>query len=263
MPPIKKSYGIICCRNNHKNGVQLLMVKKSTTYHFCEFVAGHYRKHQDSHLKKLFNNMTYNEKMDILSMKFQNMWYRIYRENPDIVFINGNKNVWASSYLRKKSKFENTFLQDGGVKLKSLIADSINVDTEWEFPKGRKNNNEYELETAIREFTEETGVSHNKFQILWNIQPHIITYTDFGTKYQNTYYYATAIGDWEPKYKFYSQQQISEVASVRWINKSDLQHMKLEDLTYKRLIKWFTKITNKYKKTKKNKKHDKYDVSYL
>jgi hypothetical protein len=30
--------------DSFKNGIQILMVKKSTTYHFCEFVAGHYKK---------------------------------------------------------------------------------------------------------------------------------------------------------------------------------------------------------------------------
>ena len=138
MPGVKKSYGIICFRPG-KNGLQILMVKKSTTYHFCEFVAGHYRKQNDLHIIRLFNNMTYHEKMDILSMKFSNMWYRIYRENPDKVFFQGRQNIWASSYVKKKGKFEEIFLRDSGNKLHKLVANSCNVETPWEFPKGRRN----------------------------------------------------------------------------------------------------------------------------
>jgi 8-oxo-dGTP pyrophosphatase MutT (NUDIX family) len=253
MSPIKKSYGIICCRHSVE-GVQIMMIKKSTTYHFCEFVAGHYRKHNESHLIKLFNNMTYYEKMDILSLKFQNMWYRIYRENPDNVFIQGNTNVWASSYLRKKNKFETTFLHDSGSRLKRLIANSSNVETEWEFPKGRKDNfDESDIETGIREFNEETGIRDDQYKILWNIQPYIMSYIDFGTKYQNQYYYASAIGKWEPDYKFYNKYQVSEVSAVKWLTKTDLVHMKLENVVFQRLIRCFSKIIKKFKSSINNK----------
>jgi 8-oxo-dGTP pyrophosphatase MutT (NUDIX family) len=253
MPPTKKSYGVICCRQS-VDGVQIMMIKKSTTYHFCEFVAGHYRKHNESHLIKLFNNMTYYEKMDILSLKFQNMWYRIYRENPDNVFIQGNTNVWASSYLRKKNKFETTFLHDSGSRLKRLIANSSNVETEWEFPKGRKDHSdESDVETGIREFNEETGVRDDQYKILWNIQPYIMSYIDFGTKYQNQYYYASAIGKWEPDYKFYNKHQVSEVSAVQWLTKTDLAHMKLENIVFQRLTLCFSKVIKKFKSSKNNK----------
>jgi 8-oxo-dGTP pyrophosphatase MutT (NUDIX family) len=247
MPGIKKSYGIICCRPG-KDGVQILMVKKSTTYHFCEFVAGHYQKFNEIHMIKLFNNMTYHEKMDILSMKFHTMWYRIYMENPDKVYLQCNKSFWAASYFKKKNKFESTFLQDGGDKLRRLVACSANVDTPWEFPKGRKNNiREGDIETAVREFYEETGIDDNHFKLLWHINPYVSTYTDFGTTYQNIYYYAAAICKWDPIYKFYDKQQISEVSAVRWITKTGLQYMKLEEITYKRLLNSFRKIIKKYK----------------
>lgn len=249
MPIIKKSYGVICCRPSLR-GVQIIMVKKSTTYHFCEFIAGHYRKNNESHLLKLFNNMTYHEKMDILSMKFQTMWYRIYRENPDEVYMQGNRNPWASSYIRKKSKFESTFMQDGGARLKRLIENSINVETEWEFPKGRKNNHDEDnITAATREFGEETSVLSKQYKILWHVSPFVSTYVDFGTTYQNTYYYAEAVGQWDPKYKFYNKQQISEVSSVRWITKSNLVHMNLEAVTYHRLVRCFTKVIKKFKNT--------------
>jgi hypothetical protein len=249
MPRIKKSYGIICFRPS-ENGVKILMIKKSTTYHFCEFIAGHYGKHNNLHMHKLFNNMTYHEKMDILSLKFQNMWYRIYRENPDKVFLQSNQSFWAASYLKKKNKFETSFLQDGGEKLRKLISKSCNVDTPWEFPKGRKDEKkcEGEIETAIREFYEETGISDNKYTMLWHIKPYIETYTDFGTTYQNIYYYADAIGIWEPEFKFYDKQQIAEVSDVKWISKNDLAHMKLEEITYKRLLNSFNKIISKYRR---------------
>jgi len=248
MPKIKKSYGIVCYRPS-RQGIQLLMIKKSTTYHFCEFVAGHYRKFNEAHIMKLLNNMTYYEKMDILSLNFQNMWYRIYLENPDKVFLQNSHNTWANLYFRKKNKFEFTFLRDGGKKLRQLIANSRNVDTLWEFPKGRKNDiNESDVETAIREFREETGIDYSKYQILWHIKPFVETYTDFGITYQNTYFYAKAIGEWDAIYNFYDKYQISEVSDIKWITKNNLKFLNLDPKSYKRLYNRFLKIIKKCKK---------------
>lgn len=258
MPRIKKSYGIICIRPS-KQGVQMVMVKKATTYHFSEFVSGHYTRHNETHIMKLFNNMTYHEKMDILTLKFQNMWYRVYMSNMDDVLHTNRGCSWINFYLSKKNKFERIFVSDGGKKIRRLIHNAKNASTPWEFPKGRKDNDkEQDLDTAIREFEEETGISYSNYKILWHINPYIETYTDFGTTYRNTYYYAEAIGDWNPVYKFYDKKQVSEVADVRWVSKNDLKYMNLEKLTYNRMKKCFNKIIKKYKNA-----HSKYMSSFI
>jgi 8-oxo-dGTP pyrophosphatase MutT (NUDIX family) len=253
MTKIKRSYGIICCRQNKTKGVEIILIRKPTTYHFCEFVAGHYRKNDNTHLHKLFNNMTYHEKMDILSMKFANMWYRIYKSNPDQIFLQSIGSNISKQYIRKKNKFDITFLQDGGSRLKKLISESINVETTWEIPKGRKNDdNEYDIDTAIREFSEESLIPRNNYDILWRIKPYIETYTDFGVTYQNIYYYAKAIKnekgeDWEPSIKFGNKQQISEVSAIRWCSINDLSNISLEKTTYQRMLNMFKKVAKKYK----------------
>lgn len=240
---VRKSYGIICCRPTIK-GVDILMIKKATTYHFCEFVAGRYRRKNYNHLSRLFNNMTYHEKVDILSMDFQSMWYRIYHERPDKSL---DSNIWTASYFKKKNKFEKSFMTDRGEYLRNLISNSRNVETPWEFPKGRPHEHESEIETAIREFKEETNVDSSKYKILWNVAPYVETYTDFGVTYKNTYYFAEAVGPiWEPVYRF-CDKQASEVAAIQWVSRNELCFMQLEPVTYRRLLNSFEKIIRKYK----------------
>ena len=245
----KKSYGLICLRHMPNIGIQILMIKKSVTYHFCEFVAGHYSKKNDTHLINLFANMTYNEKIDILSLKFPTMWYRIYKEYPDNNFLQSGPSSWVSAYIKKRNKFDRTFIiDDNGKHLKHLIASSPNAETPWEFPKGRENNSdERHINVAIREFTEETAVDESAYQVLWHLSPYVETYNDFGTTYQNVYYYAVANSNWEPKVKFYDKKQINEIADIGWVSKKDLKTMRLDPITYKRLNKTFEKIIAKYK----------------
>ena len=260
MSNIKKSYGIVCCRKLN-NAYQIILIKKPVTYYFCEFIMGHYRRRDETHLKKLFNNMTYHEKCDILSLKFNIMWYRIYKSDPEKI----NIDRISKYYYKKKTKFETNFLYDNGKKLKQLISESKNSETQWEVPKGRKieslekytkystnstnstNNKEYDLNTAIREFTEETRINPNKYNILWHAAPYIETYSEFGITYQNIYYFTRALGEWEPSIKFSNNQQISEVSSIKWCSKNDIKYMELEDLTYDRLKKLFDRLIKKYK----------------
>jgi 8-oxo-dGTP pyrophosphatase MutT (NUDIX family) len=259
MVKVKKSYGIICCRQDPSLGFQAILIKKPVTYHFCEFVAGHYRKNDEVHLKKLFNNMSYHEKADILSLKFNNMWYRIYKTNPDQTFLQSNGSFMSKQYYRKKTKFEVSFLHDGGAKLRSLLADSINAETLWEIPKGRKREHgstgksiEDDLDAAIREFSEETAIPPSGYKILWHIKPYIETYSDFGTTYQNIFYYAEAAPNLNPTIKFSNLGQISEVSAIMWCSINDLAHMSLESNTYRRLLNMFKKVSTKYKNSKKN-----------
>lgn len=227
-------------------GTQIVLVKKPMTYHFCEFILGNYRKRDEAHLKKLFNNMTYHEKIDVLSMKFNLMWYRIYKTNPDQIFIQGTSHL-SKQYMHKKTKFEYSFLDDGGARLKKLISNTTNAETLWEIPKGRGQDSEENINTAIREFTEETTISPTQYKLLLRINPYIETYSDFGITYQNTYYYAEAIDDWEPSIKFSDGAQISEVSAISWCSLSDIKNMKLDKNTHRRLMTMFSKINKKYK----------------
>ena len=44
-------------------------------------------------------------------------------------------------------------------------------ETEWEFPKGRRNYQEKDLDCALREFEEETGILRNNISVIENILP--------------------------------------------------------------------------------------------
>jgi ADP-ribose pyrophosphatase YjhB (NUDIX family) len=240
-PKIKKSYGILCCRN--RNGIQIVMVRKAITYYFSQFISGNYKKSEPNELIKLFNNMTYDEKIEILSMRFDMMWYKIYKQNPEKDY----NALEISNYIKKKSRFENTFIGDGGKYLRKLIENSFNAEMDWEFPKGRKNDSETDINAATREFKEETGITEDKYMILFNIPPFIETFTDYGITYQNIFYFAKAIDDWEPSYNFLNDNQIKETSANSWISLNALMYLKLEKKSKERLIRKFKIISSIYK----------------
>jgi hypothetical protein len=70
------------------------------------------------------------------------------------------------------------------INLTDIVNNSITkwTETEWEFPKGRRNFKEKDLDCALREFEEETGISTSKIKLIENVLP--IEETFIGTNHK-------------------------------------------------------------------------------
>jgi 8-oxo-dGTP pyrophosphatase MutT (NUDIX family) len=271
---VKKSYGVALCRYKNKDSgkVEMLLIKRRYTYEFFEFVFGRYKKNDSKHLIFLFNHMTYTEKICILNMKFSEMWYKVWLNNPEKSYFYGYKQMkegkmlldtkrkprkvqqWKGlgCYFKKKNKFETSFMKDSGKRLLSLIDASINAEAPWDIPKGHKFSTEKDLNAAKREFEEETGVDPKNYTILWHVDPIMISYQTQDTIYKHYYYIATTKTQWNPKISFKKYNQVLEVECVKWVTKEDIKFLQLNPQHHKRMIKLFNIILKKYKKSHKN-----------
>lgn len=272
----KISYGISLCRYNDINEIEILLIKKRYTYYFFNFVFGYYKKNDTKYLKHMFNNMTFSEKIDILSMQFDIMWYRIWLNNPETNFnlcnLYKNKNKIDKDekntlnefdiyniYQKKKSKFLKLINSDTKKeKLCNLINESTNSELLWEIPKGGQENEENNIDCAVREFYEETSISPKYIQIYYHQKPIVETYTDNFITYKNIYYLAKINNKYKNKVKlkinFNSFEQIKEIESIRWISLNKIKFLKLDEQTHKKTVKLYKRIINLFKKLQKFKK---------
>ena len=79
VPTIKKAYGIACVRyNDIARQYEILMVRKRCTYAFISFVSGRYCRNDERTIMDLLNAMTNQEKLDVLSLDFDILWWRIW-----------------------------------------------------------------------------------------------------------------------------------------------------------------------------------------
>lgn len=239
MPRQKKSYGLICCRYSpiNKKIVEIIMVKKTCTYAYCAFVFGKYKKPDTKYLRFLFSNMTFDEKMLILTMQYNKMWQRVYLDNPEHKHNRSPSDI--SRYQAKKQYFNYNFTEDGGIYLKKIINLSQCTDTLWEFPKGHSDTGESDMRAGIREFTEETGISSMNYKIMWHTTPYTESFVDAKVCYKNKYYFARAMGVWSPKIWFDSFKQVSEVSQVKWVCLDEIKYMSIEPKTKIRIVKLF------------------------
>jgi ADP-ribose pyrophosphatase YjhB (NUDIX family) len=212
----KKSYGIICCRFNEKNETEVLMVKKKCTYAFLNFLLGKYKMSDKKGLKHLFNSMTQKEKYSILEYDFDKLWSLALNRVPQYDIKSENYNLYSDKY----TKFYKTFNKKN--KLFMMLNQSKSAGDIWDYPKGRSKINEKPLNTAIREFCEETGASLNDFQLMLHLKPIQQNYKYNNYYYTITYFIAVAKQHWKPRIHFSSYEQMLEVDDICWVQQNTL-----------------------------------------
>ena len=195
--------------------------------------------------------MTIQEKIEICSLKFDWLWYKIWLEFPEDPesgsygtadqLIHTWKNIYADekekrpaiprriidprsadSYKSKKAKFISNFAKDLGVRLNSLMSSTNHGSLIWEIPKGRRNNRETGIECAIREFKEETGVMIDDYTILFDIVPVVDSYESMGVTYTNTYHMAIATDDMKLSLSL-DGLQAHEIGDMRWMSMDEIK----------------------------------------
>lgn len=232
--PTKISIGIILCRINPiSKNPEVLLVHKRYTYAYSDFIQGHYPSNPQSlsflpTIQKLFENMTIDELLDIMSLKFSQMWYRIWL----------NRNTKTEFYHKKYHKFYSIFMKDdGGRRLRRILQDIRCVGTVlWEIPKGRRSNpSETDIICAVREFQEETYINKNMYHILPNIKQKSL-YISEGLRYLSIFYVAVANRILTHSSIYYSrsfgQASIKDMACFGEISESkwfDIESLRLVD----------------------------------
>ena len=139
------SSGIICFKIQD-NTLKYLLICRKDSLGFVDFLRGKYSLNNITHIKKLINEMTNNEKNMLLTKSFDELWFYLWGS------FAGNQ--YKNEEKHSRDKFYK--LKGGNVNGESLISIIKNSDTSWEnpewgFPKGRRNTGENYISCAIRE----------------------------------------------------------------------------------------------------------------
>lgn len=233
------SYGIICYKI--ENNIPLyLMVQRKDSLSYVEFIRGKYNLENKQYLIKLFENMTIDEHKKILELSFDTLWQEMWCKTNEEKSKNYNR-----EYLDSKDKFNKI---KNGYYIKSNILTFVDFnyltnntsikyyETEWGFPKGRRNINENDINCALREFKEETGLNIKYLNIFNNIKPFEEIFSGTNKKrYKHVYYIANyfknnTLNNWTPLCK--------EIKTVKWFNYNDAQeHIKNLNIERKELLR--------------------------
>jgi 8-oxo-dGTP pyrophosphatase MutT (NUDIX family) len=198
---------------------KVLLVQRRNTIGLIEFARGKYDVTDHEHIIKLFNMMTFDEKRML----------REYDSFDMIRTVMGMKRDYNHriEYDESKKKFNELKNNPNGDLVFALLDKSYTKWTgpEWGVPKGRRNNKEYDIECAIREFVEETGIKYKNINVYRNIKPLVEIYRGInGVLYKHVYYIA------EMKDNEEARQNVEQVEKGGFIN-NEISNVKFFNLT--------------------------------
>jgi ADP-ribose pyrophosphatase YjhB (NUDIX family) len=197
------SYGIICyVKMSDENGTypMYLMVQRKDSLAYVEFIRGKYDLSNKTYIEKMFRNMTLEECMRLQEKDFDVLWKEMWRKDK------GEKNRnFTREYNLASEKFD--FFKRGYLmqcdrkhdpniiffNMNNVINDISPkyLETEWGFPKGRRNMNEYDSACALREFREESGIDTKHIEIIYNNKPIEEVFQGTNrTRYKHVYFLA-------------------------------------------------------------------------
>jgi hypothetical protein len=129
------SYGIIVYRKvNNKN--EYLMVRRKNSFGYIDFIRGKYSLQNVHQIQNMINEMSIEEKNNLLNCSFDDLWYQMWGNNNIKYKIEENTSIKKFEELKKGIYFNSKI-----INLNMLIDNSSTKwkETEWEFPKGKKN----------------------------------------------------------------------------------------------------------------------------
>lgn len=227
------SYGVIVfCKKNDQ--VNYLMIRRKDSFGYIDFIRGKYSPTNIFQIQKSINEMSNEEKKRILTQPFDKLW----------------GNMWGNTHYRNDERLKFDAITRGdnpdGITLKDLVDYSSTCwrETEWEFPKGRRELNEHDVDCAKREFEEETGIQMSKIQIVENIIPYEETFIGTNHKSYKHKYFVGFIKDDLVSLDLF---QKTEVSKIEWKTFEEcLVCMRTYNLEKKRAISNLHQALNEY-----------------
>jgi len=177
--------------------IEYLIVRRRLTYNYIYLIRGLYDLEIENIIKSI-NLLTKDEYNKLITYDFDMLWKDIWEinDNSSISISKTYKSGFLHEYKHAKEQF--IFFHK---YILPQIKHKINIQftfPEWGFPKGKRNNSESNIECAIREFEEETGLTSSDYILLDRLFPLIENIKGSnGINYKHVYYIAILNSDYD------------------------------------------------------------------
>ena len=235
------SIGIIAFRKSKRydKKFEYLMICRKDSLGYVDFMRGKYPLHSEFYIQNIIDEMTSDEKQDLLKHDFKTLWNNLWGNFVGCQY-RGEEKISSEKFQKMKL---------GGSLLDLIDNSKTNWETpEWGFPKGRRNYQENDLACALREFQEETGYIKDQLDIIHNLMPFEEIFTGSNMKsYKHKYFVAYM----EPDKKSINNFQLSEVSKIGWFTlEESLEMIRPYNLEKRQVIKKIDNVLHKYRLVK-------------
>jgi 8-oxo-dGTP pyrophosphatase MutT (NUDIX family) len=221
------------------------MLRRKDSFGYIDFMRGKYSPYNVEHIQNIINEMSINEKEKILNESFESLWQEMWGNTQNIQYRSEE-----SASIKKFDLIKSgIFLDNVKITIKDIIEKSNTKwsETEWEFPKGRRNYQEKDLDCAFREFEEETGMSQSKITIIENIIPFEEIFIGTNHKSYKHKYFLAYSNENNSDFTLENFQK-SEVSKLEWKTIDEcLESIRPYSLEKKQLIININKVLQEYR----------------
>lgn len=200
----------------YSNLIDFLMIQRKHTLGYIEFIRGRYNIDNIDGIVYLFQQMTPHEIELIAKNDFDKLWKDFWGNSPP------THQYAYNEHEKSKEKFNILKNEEDELSLSFYVNNvrSAWAQSEWGFPKGRRNKQEENLTCAKREFEEESDYKDTDYIILDNINPIVEDFIGTnGVKYRHIYYLALNNKDINTiKINHNNEHQHNEVGDIKFFN---------------------------------------------
>ena len=244
--------------NKNIETIKYLLIRRKDSLNYIEFLRGKYDINNLKFINIMFTEMTIDERNKIKDNDFDLLWNDLW---------NNKKKNKKNNYDEAKKQF---YLFKNGYNIGNLFinldiilnsTESVYKYPEWGFPKGKRNNREKNLTTALREFYEETAIKLPNIKVInqLNTLDEVFKASN-DVKYKHTYFIANTNNDIKPIIESDNKVQKREIGDIGWFSYNeclnlfrDYDKSKISILTKLNNILTNFNFKEEYKEYKENK----------
>jgi len=208
------SLGVVALRlNTNTSNYEYLIVMRKHSHGYCDLIRGKYDLNDEAHIKRLLEETTLEERNYLLTRDFLENWIYLWGKNNHIL-----RRITNTSKLDDKF---NTLKQNYDLKSVILTLSSCWSEPEWGFPKGQRDGLEKNIDTAFREFCEETGYKKRQTVCVLNLIPQQEIFIGSNNKHYRQLYYMCLM-DYNDTQGDISFQE-NEIGDAKWVSFDELK----------------------------------------
>ena len=210
------SYGHILFRDDLSEP-KILMIQRKDSLCYIELIRGKYDPNNHSYIIKLLSKCTRNERRRMIDLPYQELWGDLWCLN--------TKEKMSSRFRKDYLKgFQNySKVCDWSKLVREIDPTLFYEESEWEFPKGRRNPGETNKECGAREFQEETNYIKDDYTLIDNIAPIDESYVgENRVRYKHVYYIGKLTNlTKKATIDLQNHAQSHEIKNILWLTRSE------------------------------------------
>lgn len=219
--------------------IEILLIQRRDSLGFVDILRGKYSVNDLDYIRKQLMGMTDSEREKLATKNFEDLWADMWGSESGDIQYKKDKDISKNKLLALR---DGITVDLSGKKL--TFQDLVNEcqthwpTPEWGFPKGRRSAMESDLECALREMREETGLREDDVQFISNLET--LSETFFGTNrvhYCHKYYVMYVTDGSGVTYNEMNVHMKKEIGDIGWFSLNDaLQKLRPDNIEKREML---------------------------